>query len=495
MTMSRWNDGYAIDSEYTVDFIPDLTPQRLNYACWLHGVEPVDLDRPFTYFELGCGHGYTSTVMAAAHPRGKFYANDFMPSHIANAQRLVDMAGLTNLHLLENSFEELALGQVDLPTFDFITLHGVYAWVSLEQQAHIVTFLDRYLKPGGVVYVSYNLLPGWAAAVDMQRLMVESTRLRPAADSKTKLACAKELVNQMVEAGSAFFSAHSNLQFFIDKLNTADPAYLIHEFMHEKPCPKYHADVVEEFSRAKLDYLACVSPGPSLPAEQQAVIDAVPDLVLRRTVEDFMRNTKFRKDIFVRGRRPVLSPHQADQFDKFALALCVPRETASLTLTQAWIQGLLGLLAQAPQSFSQLAQLPGIDGASNLILSIAEIIQRSEQGAVFMPCTTSPEHGPAQRLNAVIARLSCHTDQYQTLASPVVGTGIATTLMERLVYLQLLERPEETEATVVGEQVWDILRRNHSTPDKPAPDLAQVVSRVQSILTHSWPLWLQLGVI
>ncbi len=496
MTPSRWNDGYPVDSEYTVDFISDLAPQRLNYACWLHGVDPVALDQPFTYFELGCGHGYTSTVLAAAHPVGRFYANDFMPSHIANAQRLVDMAGLDNLQLLENSFEELALGQVDLPKFDFVTMHGVYAWVSPERQAQIVKFLDRYLKPGGVVFVSYNLLPGWSAAVEMQRLMHASTRLRPAADSVTKLLFAKDLVNQMVEVGAEFFSAHSNLQFFIDKLNSdTAPAYLIHEFLHEKTYPKYHAEVVEEFAHAKLDWLACVSPGPSLAPEQQAVLDAIPDLLLRRTVEDFMRNTKFRKDIFVRGRRNALSPSRTDEFNKLTLALCVPREAASRTLNQTWIQGLLDLLAHAPQSFAQLAQLPGIDGATTLIHSIAEIIQRSEQGAIFMPCTTNPDHGPARRLNAVVAKLSCHTDRYQTLVSPVAGTGIDTTLMERLVYLQLLENPEETRAPVVGEHVWNILQRNHSAPGKPTYELADVVSRVETILTHSWPMWLQLGVI
>ncbi len=495
MTTTRWNEGYNTDHDYTLHFDPDLAPQQLNYACWRNGVEPIALDQPFTYFELGCGHGFTSTVLAAVHPLGRFYANDFMPSHIANAQRLVDMAGLSNLQLLENSFDELAHGQVELPKFDFITMQGVYAWVSPEKQAQIVKFLARYLKPGGIVFVSYNALPGWSAATHMQRLMFESTRLRPGADSVTQLRCAKELVNQMVDVGSQFFSAHSDLQSYFDKLNSYPQGYLIHEFMHEKSCPKYHAEVVDEFSQAKLEYLTCVSPEPTLAPEQQKVIDSVPDLVLRRTVEDFMRNRNFRKDIFVRGRRNLLNPQGPEQLDKFSIALCVSREAAGLKLNQAWIQGPLDALAQAPRTLAELAALPAFGGASAVIFAVAEIIQRTEQGSIFTPTNINQDHGPAQRLNAMIAKLSRHTDHYQALASPVLGTGVKTTLTERLVYLQLSENPQESRASVVGEKVWDILKLNHSTAEKPVSELANVVSRVESILKHSWPMWQQLGII
>ena len=495
MTTLQWNDGYATDHEYSLHFDPDLAPERLNFACWQKGIEPVALDQPFCYFELGCGHGFTSTLLAAAHPHGKFFANDFMPTHIANAQRLASMAGLSNLQLLENSFEELALGQVDLPAFDFITMQGVYAWVSPEKQAQIVGFLARYLKPGGVVFVTYNALPGWSAATHMQRLMYESTRLHPGADSVTKLRFAKELVNQMVTAGSQYFSAHTDLQRYFDKLETYPQGYLIHEFLHEKSSPKYHAEVVDEFARAKLEYLTCVSPEPTLPSQQQELIDAVADPVLRRTVEDFMRNRNFREDIFVRGRRNSWNPNLSDEFDKFTLALCVPRPSASNKLNQPWIQAPLDALAKAPRRLSELAQWPGFADDSALVLSLIEIVQRSKQGSVFMQRRTEPDHGPAHRLNATIAKLSCYKDQYQAFASPVLGTGVQATLTERLVYLQLTESPQETQASVIGERVWNILKRHHTPPNKPTPELDEIVSRVQSILDHSLPMWLQTGVI
>ena len=49
----------------------------------------------------------------------------------------------------------------DVP--DFVGLHGVWSWISNANRAAVVEFLRRKLKPGGVLYISYNASPGWAA--------------------------------------------------------------------------------------------------------------------------------------------------------------------------------------------------------------------------------------------------------------------------------------------------------------------------------------------
>lgn len=56
----------------------------------------------------------------------------------------------------------------DLPAFDCVMLHGVYSWVGPETRRAVVRFLDRFLKPGGVAYVSYNSLAGWVQLLPMQ---------------------------------------------------------------------------------------------------------------------------------------------------------------------------------------------------------------------------------------------------------------------------------------------------------------------------------------
>jgi SAM-dependent methyltransferase len=102
-----------------------------------------------------------------------------MPGHIVTANELGEAAQLPNVQHLEKSFAQLAAGEVDLPPLDFITMHGVYSWITPENRRHIVDFMARYLKPGGIVYVSYNAMPGWSAATPLQRLVLEHARAVP----------------------------------------------------------------------------------------------------------------------------------------------------------------------------------------------------------------------------------------------------------------------------------------------------------------------------
>ena len=98
-----WTAGYASDIEYTAGFYREQSPTFLNFACVLNGYEPIPLDQPFTYFELGFGRGLTANLLAASNPIGEFYAADFNPAHVAGAQQLANAAQLKNLRLLENS--------------------------------------------------------------------------------------------------------------------------------------------------------------------------------------------------------------------------------------------------------------------------------------------------------------------------------------------------------------------------------------------------------
>src|SRR5262249_33239779 len=150
----------------------ELAPGFLAFACARQGVRPPRLGAGTRYLELGCGQGYGLALLAAANPAMDFIGVDFNPAHIAGARRLAEAAGLTNV-----AFEDFGSGQVlDLPAerlgrFDIVVLHGVYSWVSAENRAAIVEILDRAVTPGGLVYVSYNALPGWSANAPLQRFI------------------------------------------------------------------------------------------------------------------------------------------------------------------------------------------------------------------------------------------------------------------------------------------------------------------------------------
>ncbi len=127
-----WTEGYVAEIEYTSGFYQELAPSLLSFAALVAGYQAPPIDRPFTCFELGCGKGISANLIAAANPAGRFYANDFNPAHIVFARALAADARLENVTFLEKSFAEL--GGEELPDFDYITLHGVYSWVSAENR-------------------------------------------------------------------------------------------------------------------------------------------------------------------------------------------------------------------------------------------------------------------------------------------------------------------------------------------------------------------------
>ncbi len=269
----KWNDGYVADIDYPSGFFEEQSPAYLHFACVLNGYEPVALDAPFSYCELGSGRGLTANLLAASNPQGDFYAVDFLPSHVAGARQLSRAAQLDNLTLLEDSFADLAEGRVaGLPQFDFITLHGVYTWVTADNRKHIVNFIKRYLKPGGIAYVSYNALPGWNATLPLQRLMLEHADRHPGG-SGAQLDGARQFIDALRATKAGYFGAQQpRLQHRLDSLKTDNANYLAHEYMNRGWQPLYHADVARDLAAAKLDYVGSTElpMAPPLPVGRAA---------------------------------------------------------------------------------------------------------------------------------------------------------------------------------------------------------------------------------
>lgn len=158
-----WTQGYVDGLDYTFDFYRELTPSLLGFAVLCRGQKFAFEGRPLKYCELGCGQGFSTNLLAAANPDIEFYANDFNPAHIAGARSLANDAALANVHFYEHAFADFT-DEPALPDgFDIISLHGVYSWISAKNRGEIANFIFRKLKPGGLVFISYNTLPGWSS--------------------------------------------------------------------------------------------------------------------------------------------------------------------------------------------------------------------------------------------------------------------------------------------------------------------------------------------
>ncbi|WP_235603100.1 class I SAM-dependent methyltransferase [Piscirickettsia litoralis] len=157
----------------------------------------------FRYCELGSGNGVTANILAASFPEAEFHAIDFMPVHIANARHLADEAELNNMHFHETSFQDA--DQLNLGKFDYIVLHGVYSWISEKNRLAVCEFIKDHLNTGGIVYNSYNSMPGWSHVLPF-REAINSMSQSHNAHTVAKVQIARSYIQKLKGKKCCFYS-------------------------------------------------------------------------------------------------------------------------------------------------------------------------------------------------------------------------------------------------------------------------------------------------
>lgn len=452
-----WGEGYITDVEYTHGFYPELAPLNLSLACILAGVRPPDFDAPFTYLELGCGNGLTTALLAATNPHGRFYANDFNPAHVLNARATAQAAGLSNATFLEASFAELH--DAGLPELDVIALHGVWSWVSAENRHHIVETIRRRLKPGGLVYVSYNCLPGWAQVAPMRRLMIEATAgsgKAPAARAEDALAFAERLR----DADGAFFAANPKAGPTLDHLKREDRNYLAHEYLNTEWSLFYHGEVAGALSAAKLGYAGQAAlldnfDQFTLTAAQRALAAECPGGAAE-TVKDFALDRRFRRDVYTRGAPRADGAAMSDWFGRRRFALVRPRAACTIQVkTRAGAFNLearvfeptLDALAAGPATPAELCgagKLAGVE-RRHVQQALGVLCALGHVRPALSPAWEGEARVSAERFNAAVLLNAEAGRPVAALASPVLASGVTIPPIDQL-FLASLRRGEDPAA-------------------------------------------------
>ena len=198
--MTDWTAGYVADIGYTYGYYNELNPLRIKLAFINAGLVPPAMG---SACELGFGQGISVNMHAAAGSAA-WHGTDFNPAQAGFAQELARASGAA-AHLADDAFADFAQ-RPDLPDFDYIGVHGIWSWISDENRGVIVDFIRRKLKVGGVLYISYNTQPGWAAMVPMRDLLTEHAEV-------------------MGASGAGIVPRIDAALGFVDKLFATNPAY------------------------------------------------------------------------------------------------------------------------------------------------------------------------------------------------------------------------------------------------------------------------------
>jgi SAM-dependent methyltransferase len=312
-----------------------LAPAWLDHVALVAGIEPPARQNGFAWCDLGCGQGVTAAILAATHPSGVFHGIDAMPVHIDHARRLAAAAPIPNLQLHAVDFD--AAINLELPQFDYIVAHGVYTWIGSEAQHAVRRFIERHLKPGGLAYLSYNAMPGWARDLPFQGLLREFGRTFPG-DNFGRFTAAAELARTLAGAGVASLAASFIVKELQERPQDYPPAYLVHEFMPPAWQPLYVTEVRRDMGTIGLEPVGSATLSENLDwlvldEAARQTLGAIPESDIRELVRDYYLDQRFRCDVFARGNRQLGPGERAGRLHSSTFALARPVPAIRYTTT------------------------------------------------------------------------------------------------------------------------------------------------------------------
>jgi SAM-dependent methyltransferase len=431
----------VLDVAYLRTFSKSLAPPVLRLVAALNGF-PFGSADDFDYCELGSGNGDTTATLAAAHPRARFLGVDINPSHVDFANGLAEKGGLANARFVARDFEELA--REDLPPFDFIGAHGVVTWISEQKRRALVAFAAAKLKPGGLLYVSYNALPGWASLEPLRRLMVEGTA-GEGADTLDRARRGLALAKLLEEAKALYFVATPAAKSMIETMTRSGLPYIVHEYFTPHWHPLYFSDVAREMASAGLYYVGQVPlylnyADLALPKPIVKLFEGVTDRIVYESLKDYALNEGFRRDVYVKGavaRAPEVARGYLDgtPFGTLVAAAQLQREVRlpdyTVKLAGPVFDPILEALAEKPTTAAELAARPDLAsfGAQRVRDALVHVLL-GEQVAPLRPGTPPLGPGGPARLrvpsayNRMILAQLLGGEGTVVLASPAAGTGV-----------------------------------------------------------------------
>ena len=353
-----------------------------------------------------------------------------------------------------------------LPAFDFIVLHGVYSWVSEAVRGEIRASLEAKLKPGGLVMVSYNAMPGWAHLQPIRRMM-QTYAGAVTGDSTEKARAAFAYVDFLAKNGAEYFATLPAAASHLKEIATHDIRYVAHEYLTPHANPFYFSEVEQGMRSVGLSFA-----GSMTPAENYAELMAPPqfrgllaDAPTRAVVEmhrDFIVNTRFRRDLYAAqpdaGRVPVVP---LEGFDALAFCLAdVPERLQErhalavldrgLGIDGAATQALYGRLEAGPATAFELhrATRGGSHEATSLLL------QKLVAAGHVLPCPPLRAAGGWSKANTALVEAGISEQCTRIpLACPV--TGMAS--YSEVIYASVIEAAAQFKD--VGDAADSVLAR------------------------------------
>ena len=501
---TTWTNGYQTEVNYTYGYYRDLSPNFQKFCLLLNGIESPEAQENQTHCELGFGQGVSINIHAASN-EALFYGTDFNPAHAAHANQLAEKCK-TEHYFYDDSFEEL-LHRSDLPMFDSISLHGIWSWISYENQYIILKFIRKFLKPNGIVYISYNCVTGWAANMPIRELFHSHFKFNSKSTNPLqKVNEALKFSDELLKQNPIFAQRNPNALQKVADLKQQNPNYLIHEYLNQDwQCFSFQ-QIVRILDEIKLSYAGSTDLSTHLDninfsEEHQQFLAEIEHPIFKEQCRDYFANTQFRRDLFIRGKNNLTPLQIQERLRNKAFVLLIAKEKLPSNIT-----GLLGTFNLIEDIYHPIGNKFAVKNYHPL--TIAELEQSFPELSyakilnalvilchlgLAQPCQTlTPNHEiihKCHEMNHYLLSQASFHQNYSVLVSPLTGIGIPTEHFHQLFYRAYFVDGLETAAefadyvqNVITQLGWLVLDKDGNTITDKDQSIQMIQTKAQQFL-------------
>ncbi len=298
--------GYPKGEEFIDRFIPYMHPAGQCFVAANASFLPLDFTKEFSFIDLGCGRGKTLMALAQLYPQAKFYGIDFNEKSITFAQKKAEELHLKNLKFINTSFEKL-LELNELPSFDYVSMAGLYTRLTPSAKESVKRFVEKKLKPKGILYLEFAAIPGAINNAIFWKFIRELVP-KDAEDSE-KIEKALELFELFISRPTRYLIAHSGVRSVISNYlrnREEQSKHLLHNVLPEYAFPMYFFEIYDDFTKTGVKFAGRMDleqndPELSLfPSHVPTYLRFKKDVRIRETVVDFILNIGEHHDVWVK---------------------------------------------------------------------------------------------------------------------------------------------------------------------------------------------------
>lgn len=489
-----WMHGYYAESGYSYGYYVETMPSRLRWASLLNGhILP---EKNFRYLDAGCGQGLNLIMAAAMHPESEFVGIDFMPAHIAHARDLARKCGLDNVTLIEGDFMELARDPGRIGEFDMAIAHGISTWISEDVKRALFSMVGQVLLPGGVFYNSYNVLPGWLGMIPFQHLVLLEQRSKPGIEA---INAARTTLDELEKCNKLLADSQPSLPLRLKGLESQDPSYLVQEYNNHFWRPVFVSEMMDQMTAVKLDFLGTATLADAFDSmfkpELRELLARQPSVFLREQMRDYALMQSFRRDLYVKGRRPAWEVEYTEALRSLRVMSCplairpegdepyrIKASTAELSGKADYYNALLAKLDARPDGIT-IGELLDDENDANKKARIFETLSMMAHGGWVTPRLAEPNpRGPA--ISAVFANEISLGAPYRNAMMPATGCAVRIAETDWLLTKFMGEGVPRDQMPAKLLEALTRLRRQLAKEGKAVTDEGERTAMVDTMITE-----------